>query len=200
MGNISLPLAARYLVWFVMSNHVHLLMTPHTKDGIGKVMQSLGRYYVQYFNYKYGRTGTLWEGRYRATVLDSEAYLLTCYRYIELNPVRAGMVRYPADYPWSSYRCHAQGKDDRLITVHDLYRALGANPKQRQEAYRSLFTHKIPQRTLAEIREATNKAWVLGSERFQKRVEQLTHSAARPRSRGGDRRSVAFKKSCNNRV
>jgi putative transposase len=149
---------------------------------------------VQYFNYRYGRTGTLWEGRYRATVLDSEQYLLTCCRYIELNPVRAGMVRRPADYPWSSYRCNAQGENDRLITPHVLYRALDANPKQRQAAYRSLSKHQISLRMLAEIREATNKAWALGNERFQKRVEQLTHRAARPKPRGGDRRSEEFKK------
>jgi putative transposase len=94
------------------------------------------------------------------------------------------MVRHPADYLWSSYRCNAQGKNDRLITPHALYRALGANPKRRQSAYLSLFKHQISERMLAETREATNKAWVLGNERFQKRVERLTHRAAAAEAEG----------------
>ena len=186
--------------YVLMTNHVHLLLTPNTEGGIGKVMQSLGRYYVQYFNYRYQRTGTLWERRYRATVLDNEKYLMTCCRYIELNPVRAGMVQHPADYPWSSHRCNAQGYDDRLITAHSLYRALGVDSKQRQAAYRALFEHQISERTLTEIREATNKAWVLGNDRFQKRVERLTKRAARPKPRGGDRRSTAYKRDHIERV
>jgi putative transposase len=93
--------------YVLMTNHVHLLITPYSENGISKVMQSLGRFYVQYFNYQYRRTGTLWEGRYRATLLDSEQYLLICSRYIELNPVRAGMVLHAGEYPWSSYRCNA---------------------------------------------------------------------------------------------
>ena len=85
--------------YVLMTNHVHILMTPYTEIGLGKVMQSLGRYYVQYYNYTYKRTGTLWEGRYKATLLDTERYLFTCYRYIELNPVRAGLVEHPSQYP-----------------------------------------------------------------------------------------------------
>ena len=102
--------------YVLMTNHVHLLITPTRKVGIGKVMQSLGRYYVQYFNYVYNRTGTLWEGRYKATLLNSEDYLLTCMRYIELNPVRAGMVDHPAAYPYSSYAANARGATDPLVT------------------------------------------------------------------------------------
>ncbi len=93
-----------------MANPVYLLITPHLKGGVGKVMQMLGRCYVQYFNYQYNRTGTLWEGRYKVTVMNSEQYLLTCGRYIELNPVRAGMVKHPAEFPWSSYYFNALGK------------------------------------------------------------------------------------------
>jgi putative transposase len=91
--------------YVLMTNHVHLLITPEHEGSIGKALQSVGRRYVQYFNYTYQRTGTLWEGRYKATLIDSESYLLTCYRYIELNPVRADMVPHPRDYLWSSYRC-----------------------------------------------------------------------------------------------
>jgi putative transposase len=103
--------------YVLMTNHVHLLITPHTETGIGKTLQSIGRYYVQYFNHCYKRTGTLWEGRYKATLIDSEGYLLTCMRYIELNPVRANnMVNHPSDYPWSSYRSNALGQEDAFVT------------------------------------------------------------------------------------
>ena len=159
--------------YILMTNHVHLLMTPATGEGIGKVMQSLGRRYVQYFNYRYRRTGTLWEGRYKAALLDTEAWLLTCYRYIELNPVRAGMVNHPADYGWSSYRCNAMGRLDPLVTTHSLYTRLGATPQQRQQAYCTLFQNHINEQTLESIRQATNRAWVLGNDRFKEEISKL---------------------------
>ena len=175
-----------------MTNHVHLLMTPHLKGGIGKVIQMLGRYYVQYFNHLYNRTGTLWEGRYKATVMDSEHYLLTCSRYIELNPVRAGMVEHPADYPWSSYHGNAFGIfgiKSALIREHRVYTALGADAAGRQSAYRALFEYQIPDSTIKEIRAATNKAWVLGNDRFLQQIEELSQRQAKPKPRGGDKRS-----------
>lgn len=95
--------------YVLMTNHVHLLLTPQEEQSVGKALQMLGRYYVQFFNHRYQRTGTLWEGRYKATLIDTEAYLLTCMRYIELNPVRAGMVAHPSEYPWSSYGYNALG-------------------------------------------------------------------------------------------
>lgn len=152
--------------YVLMTNHVHLLITPERKDGIGKTMQALGRYYVQYYNYCYQRTGTLWEGRYKATLIDTESYLLTCMRYIELNPVRAGMVSHPSEYPWSSYRCTALGQSDGLVTPHPLYRGLGRSAEVRQAAYRQLFKARIADKTLAEIREATNKARGTGGRSF----------------------------------
>ena len=160
----------------------------------------LGRYYVQYFNYQYNRTGTLWEGRYKATVLDSEQYLLICSRYIELNPVRAGMVINPADYPWSSYHFNALGVENSLLTKHGLYDALGENATDCQLAYRHLFEHHIPDRTIEEIRMATNKAWVLGTEKFQQQIEDLTRRPTKPKPRGGDRRSEKAKARKINRV
>ena len=184
--------------YVLMTNHVHLLVTPHLKGGIGKLMQMLGRYYVQYFNYQYNRTGTLWEGRYKATVLDSEQYLLICSRYIELNPVRAGMVEHPAEYPWSSYHFNALGVENSLLTKHGLYSALGEGVTDCQLAYRHLFEHHVPDRTIEVIRMATNKAWVLGTERFQQQIEDLTQRPAKPKPRGGDRRSEKARK--NNRV
>lgn len=186
--------------YILMTNHVHLLMTPHSENGISKVMQSLGRYYVQYFNHQYRRTGTLWEGRYKATVLDSEQYLLICSRYIELNPVRAGMVDQPAAYTWSSYQSNALGKNNPLITPHPVYLALGSTDKERQKNYMELFDHVISKHALEEIRMATNKAWVLGNNRFKEQIEKLSHRQAEPKSRGGDRRSESFKENHFDRV
>ena len=176
-----------------MTNHVHLLITPQTDQGISKVMQMLGRYYVQYFNHTYQRTGTLWEGRYKGTLIDTERYLLTCYRYIELNPVRAGMVKHPSEYRWSSYGCNALGQKDSLVTPHELYRKLGKSPKDRKRRYRGLFKTQIHDKTLEEIREATNKAWVLGSNGFKEKMEPLLNRRPISTPKGGDRKSKGYK-------
>jgi len=179
--------------YVLMTNHVHLLMTPRSGDGISKVMQSVGHYYVQYFNYQYKRTGTLWEGRYKSTLLDSESYLLSCYRYIELNPVRAGMVAHPAEYRWSSYRYNAVGEVNALIKPHELYLALGHSGAERCSCYGSLFDAHLDARELDDIRDATNKSWVLGPEHFRERIEALTARQAGPKARGGDRKSKKFR-------
>jgi putative transposase len=181
--------------YVLMTNHVHLLVTPHGEDGIGKMMQMLGRYYVQYFNRSGRRTGTLWEGRYRATLIDSEQYLLTCMRYIELNPVRARhMAAHPADYPWSSYRSNALGREDPLLTPHLEYRRLGSTAEERQAAYRQLFRAHLPEATLEAIRAATNKAWVLGSERFKRRIAKTLARPVQSRGHGGDRKSERYRR------
>ena len=183
--------------YVLMTNHVHLLITPNKTDGISKAMQMIGRYYVQYFNHTYQRTGTLWEGRYKATLIDSDVYALTCYRYIELNPVRAKMVDHPAEYPWSSYRCNALGDGCNVITPHRLYFALGGNDEQKQEAYRGLFSSTIDDRTLDVIRRSTNKAWVLGSESFNQKIQKQLNRPVLPSTRGGDRKSKRFKSKIN---
>lgn len=179
--------------YVLMTNHVHLLITPSTMTSISQVTQSLGRYYVQYFNYQYRRTGTLWEGRYKASLIDAEQYLLTCYRYIELNPVRAGMVSQPNDYHWSSYRRNALGHEDELISDHELYHCLGATAKARQEAYQALFGQTINAETLKLIRDNTQNAWVLGNDRFREKIEVLTKRQTAPKRRGGDRKSLKFR-------
>jgi putative transposase len=179
--------------YVLMTNHVHLLITPHHEPGIGNVMQSVGRSYVRYFNDTYHRTGTLWEGRYRATLIDTEQYLLICYRYIELNPVRAGMVADPAAYPWSSYHANALGQSDSLVTSHPLYQSLGKEAERRQAAYRGLFQQVIEPPTLAAIRESTNKAWVLGHERFVEAIATTLNRRAARKDRGGDHRSQAYR-------
>jgi len=170
--------------YVLMSNHVHLLATPQHEQSLPKTMQSVGRRYVQYFNHTYRRTGTLWEGRYRATLVHAEDYLLTCMRYIELNPVRAGMVQHPAEYPWSSYRANAQGQDDGLITPHELYRRLARSVPERLSAYRQLFRAQIAKEDLETIRESTHKGWAMGNDRFRAKVERLSGRRAAPLPRG----------------
>ena len=179
--------------YVVMTNHVHLLITPGDESGLGRTLQTVGRYYVQYFNRCYRRTGTLWEGRYKATLIDSETYLLTCMRYIELNPVRAAMVSHPSEYPWSSYRHNAVGAEDSLVTAHPEYLRLGRNAEDRQAAYRQLFKHHVSGKALGEIRAATNKAWVLGSDYFKERIQRQLERRVTPAARGGDRKSEQFR-------
>ena len=130
-----------------MTNHVHLLATPQRQQSMSKVLQSVGRRYVQYFNSSYQRTGTLWEGRYRATIVDGEQYLLTCMRYIELNPVRAGMFGYPGAYRWSSYQANVEGVENALVRPHELYDRLGPSAPERQLAYGSFFIWRFRNRT-----------------------------------------------------
>ena len=170
--------------YVLMTNHVHLLATPEHEQSLPKTMQSVGRRYVQYFNYAHRRSGTLWEGRYRATPVQAEAYLLTCMRYIELNPVRAGMVGHPADYPWSSYRVNAQGELDGLISPHELYRRLARSPQERLSAYRQLFRVQIAKDDLDAIRDSTHKGWALGNDRFRAKIERLSGRRAAPLPRG----------------
>lgn len=189
--------AAKYGIdvhaYVLMTNHVHLLLTPSTVSGVGKLMQYIGRYYVQYFNHSYKRTGTLWEGRYKASLVDAETYLLSCYRYIELNPVRAEMVEHPAEYPWSSFRCNALGDANALLTPHALWRDLGVDDDERRQAYSALFETAIPQVTMRQIGEMVERGWVLGSDRFRDQIELLLGRRTGPLARGGDRKSETYR-------
>jgi len=175
--------------YVLMTNHVHLLATPARADSLPRVMQSLGRRYVRYVNDTYRRTGTLWEGRYRAAPIESEAYLLACSRYIELNPVRAGIAAHPRDYRWSSWRAHAQGAADRLVSEHALYRALGRSDAERQKAYRALFRAALTGTFLDELRAATNGGWALGSERFKREIAKALHRRVTPLAPGRPRKA-----------
>jgi putative transposase len=143
--------------YVLMTNHVHLMMTPQTADGISCAMQSIGRRYVYYFNHVYERTGGLFEGRYRATVIDNESYWFTCARYVELNPVRAGLAVRPEEYRWSSCRSHALGFTNRFLTHHDLYLRLGDSPKVRQEAWRAILSEAMPDDQLEFLRCALHR-------------------------------------------
>jgi putative transposase len=176
-----------------MTNHVHLLITPHSEHAIARLLQSVGRRYVRYFNTRYRRTGTLWEGRYRAALVDSDRYLLACYRYIELNPVRSGQVPHAGDYRWSSYGANALGVSDPLVDPHPLYTALGGDPERRRLAYRALFMTPFEESTVAQIREATTRGWPLGNRRFRGQVTSLLKRRAYPLPRGGDRRSSVYR-------
>ena len=179
--------------YILMTNHVHILATPSEGNGISRLIQSLGRYYVRYVNQTYGRSGTLWEGRYKSTLIDSDNYFLVVSRYIELNPVRAQMVKHPVEYPWSSYQNNAEGRPIELLTPHTCYLSLGQTDKERQEMYKSLFAQQIPAYTIKEIRDATNKAWVLGCDRFKQQIENQTGRCASPQVRCGDRKSAKYK-------
>jgi len=143
--------------YVLMTNHVHLLITPEDDTGPARMMQLIGRKYVRYVNALRHRTGTLWEGRFRSTLINSDRYFLTCSRYVELNPVRAGMAADADQYRWSSHRHNAYGDPDPLITPHQLYVALGATPADRQAGYRALFQTPIESSTLEQIRRATNR-------------------------------------------
>lgn len=160
--------------YVLMTNHVHLLMTPMTKTGISQVMQSIGRRYVQRFNFKYKRTGTLWEGRHRASLIEEDTYLLACYRYIELNPVRANMVTHPLQYPWSSYAENAGAQVQYMTDRHALYKGLGLSKLDREETYCTLFDELLDPLMLIEIRQAALFSMPVGSKAFKDDVENIT--------------------------
>jgi len=170
--------------YVLMTNHVHLLVTPLAADSLPRTMQSLGRRYVRHINATYRRTGTLWEGRYRAAPIDEDACFLACCRYIELNPVRARMVRHPRDHRWSSYRAHAQGADDRLLAGHDLFDRLGRSAVARQEAYRALFRAAPDEGFVEGLRAATQGGWALGDARFKRQIAKALGRRSR-RCHGG---------------
>jgi len=170
--------------YVLMTNHVHLLVTPHATDSVPRMMQTLGRNYVRYINDTYRRSGTLWEGRYKAALVDSNDYVLTCYRYIELNPVRARMCDAPAQYRWSSYGANALGNSDAVIAPHSAYQALSIDSAQRRGAYRALFEFGLDEETLQRIRNATNGEWALGNARFAKEVQRHLTRRVVPKKNG----------------
>lgn len=177
--------------WVLMTNHVHLLCTPQQEGAVSQMMQSLGRRYVQYFNYQYRRSGTLWEGRYKSCLVQSEQYLIELYRYIELNPVRAKMVNDPSEYAWSSYQINALGKMSDLCTPHPEYLRLGKTQNERMENYRALFSRHVEGDLLDDIRLSTNKGMAIGHDRFKDEIEKLTGRRLKPQKVG---RPVGWRK------
>jgi putative transposase len=163
--------------YVLMSNHVHLLVTPEDRESPARMMQTIGRRVVPWINARHERTGTLWEGRFRSSPVDSERYLFTCSRYIELNPVRAGLAAHPSEYRWSSHRCNAAGEPDPLISPHARWVALGATTAARATAYGALFRDSLPLATLAAIRLATRRGAPWGGRAFPASAE-TTHAGS----------------------
>ncbi len=158
--------------YVLMTNHIHILATPKDQQGISRMMQYVGRHYVPYLNDTYGTSGSIWEGRYKASLISDEQYLFACMRYIELNPVRAEMVGRPGDYPWSSYRRNAEGEHDPLITEHSLFKALGKTKRKRQEAYKALFDVDLEESQRTAIRAAWQTGTPLGNNHFKELIEK----------------------------
>jgi putative transposase len=175
--------------YVLMSNHVHLLATPETADGIPQMMQAVGRRYVRFFNRRQARTGTLWEGRYRSTIIQAERYLLACMAYIDLNPVRAGMVDAPESYPWSSHGHYVSGRPDRLVTPHPIWWELGNTPFAREAAYRELVHAGLSGAQQQALTDSALRGWALGDAAYvadlQRRTERRVSmgKAGRPFSR-----------------
>ena len=185
----SLTYGCQIHAYVLMTNHIHLLMSANTADGIAKTMQHIGRHYVPYINKRYKRTGTLWEGRYKSNLVEAEPYLIACMRYIELNPVRAGMVKKPENYPWSSYVANACGEADPLITPHDVFKRVGRTASERRDSYQELFTHEISPRDLVSIRDCVQTGTPLVTEQFQTKIEQTLNRKVGYRQRGRPRKN-----------
>lgn len=168
--NISKRYGVSVHAYCLMTNHIHFLVSPEKNDSISTTMKVVGSRYAQYINLKYKRTGTLWEGRHRSSLIQTEKYLLTCYRYIELNPVRAGMVKRPEEYQWSSYGMNAWG-DQGWLTPHTEYLALGKNTEERCYAYRDIFKTQLSEQNLHLFRKAAHYCQPIGDERFRQFIE-----------------------------
>ena len=176
--------------YVLMTNYVHLLMTPEQPEAISKTIQHVGRHYVTYINQSYDKSGTLWEGRHKGCIIDSERYLLSCMRYIELNPVRAGMVKRPIDYPWSSFAANGAGRSDPVITQHMLYQALGRNEAERNYAYRELFGNAVDPSQVHDIRAAVQTGTPLGNAHFREQIERALEQKVGQARRGRPARTT----------
>lgn len=174
--------------YVLMTNHVHLLVTPKHLRSAGNLMKLLGQRYVQYVNRTYKRSGTLWEGRFRSSIIQQEEYLFTCQRYIEMNPVRAEIVNHPGTYRWSSYRINGQGEKSKLITPHNLYHQLGKTGDERERAYREFFRKEIEAGEIDKIRRATNGNFALGNNRFYEEISKVLGRRVSPGKAGRPRK------------
>ena len=174
--------------YVLMTNHVHLLVSGRTNRSVGDLMKRLGQRYVQYVNRTYRRSGTLWEGRFRSCLTREESYVLACYRYIELNPVRAGIVAHPGEYRWSSYDVNAQQGTSPFLVPHETYKRLGSNEEDRRLAYRELLRSDLEPEMVDRIRKATNGNYALGSERFAEEVALMLARRVTPGKSGRPRK------------
>lgn len=170
--------------YVLMPNHLHLLASPSTEEGLARMMQRVGRYYVPWFNQKYQRLGGLFRGRFKTSLIDPDGYFMLCSRYIEFNPVRSGAVADPADYPWSSYAHHAGVRQESLIIDHARYWGLGNTPFQREAAYIELARQPLSPAELESINQAVLKGWPLGSNTFKDQLQQKARRQVLPARRG----------------
>jgi len=170
--------------YVLLPDQLHLLATPSDEDGLGQMMQWLGRYYVPHYNQKYGRAGTLWHGRYKTSVIDPDNYLLICSRYMEFAPVRAGLVATPDQYPWSTYAHHVGARPDGIVTDHPTYWSLGNTPFQREAAYIELADQYLTGAQIQAVEAAVLKGWPLGTEQYKKTLEQRAKRQVLPAKRG----------------
>lgn len=177
--------------YVLLPDHVHLLVTPADEVGLGKMMQWIGRHYVPYYNRKYERTGSLWQGRYRATVMEADLYFLRCSLSIESNPVRSKLVADAQEYPWSSFQHHIGLKIDPLITDHPLYWSLGNTPFQREAAYRDMMQQPLLSSELNSMMDATLKGWLIGTEQFKADMTKFTERRVEPMKRGRPRKALS---------
>ena len=178
--------------YVLMTNHIHLLVTPEHADSISRMTRLVGSRYAQFVNKKYHRTGTLWEGRHKSSPVDTQTYLLKCYRYIEMNPVRALMVSGPEEYPWSSYATNAMGIDNELVSPHQAYRCLGTSKKERCIAYAEIVNQALDHQSVEAIRRAAFQCYPLGDEAFRQEVEATLGVPLGQQGRGRPRKGVAL--------
>lgn len=184
LAELSAATSIAVHAYVLMPNHVHLLLTPTQPMALGRLMQALGRRYVMWFNRRHVRTGTLWEGRYRACVIESEHYLFACSRYIEMNPVRAGLVTDPAEYRWSSYAHHIGLRPEPVVSEHPLIWSLGNTPFERQVAYRRLFDRESAAADTEMFRASIQGGWVIGRPEFAQTVQAQSGRPVLPRRPG----------------
>ena len=166
LGEAAVHAGCAIHAYVLMTNHVHLLVTPNARGAVARMLQDIGRRYVRVTNTIHGRTGTLWEGRFKSSLVDTQAYLLICHRYIELNPVRAGLVAHAADYAWSSHSHYAGIDRKDLLTEHPLFLGLGPDVASRQASFLDLFKEALRADVVTKIREAANTGCALGTEGF----------------------------------
>jgi putative transposase len=176
--------ACRIHAYVLMTNHVHLLLSPQDRSSASRLMKGLGQQYVQYFNRRHRRSGTLWEGRFRSCLVQDEQYFLVCQRYVELNPVRAAIVAAPGDYPWSSFQSNAFGRTGKVVSPHETYSRLGSTKAERNKNYRALFAEILPVEMVNRLRRASNGNFAFGDASFEQEMEEVAGRAVSPRLPG----------------
>lgn len=176
--------------YVLLPNMIQMVATPRVPQAVSSMMQSLGRRYVQYANHRYKRSGTLWSGRYKSSLIDSEAYLLSCCRYVELKPMFLRLVEDPGDYRWSSFSHNTGVRKDHLLREHKVYRNLGDTSRQRAVEYRKLFHYEFDKRLLTYIAETIKLGQVLGGDAFKDRLEKISQRSVRPLKRGRPRKEL----------